>query len=53
MHKKASRVNAIDRQPRDITFADQKLTDPNAQITIDQEAVLKVGKRRVCKVAKG
>jgi len=33
-----------------VTFADQKLTDPKAQVTIDQETVLKVGKRRVCKV---
>lgn len=33
-----------------VTFADQKMTDPQAQVIIDEEAVLKVGKRRVCKV---
>lgn len=34
-----------------VTFADEKITDPAAELTIDGEPVLKVGKRRVCKIA--
>ncbi len=33
-----------------VTFAGQKITDPQAKITLDEPAVLKVGKRRVCRV---
>ena len=33
-----------------VTFADKKITDPNTQITIGHDAILKVGKRRVCKI---
>ncbi len=36
-----------------VTFDDQKILDPNAQITIKGQAVLKVGKRRVCKITQG
>ena len=35
-----------------VTFAGQKVTDPQHKVDIDGEPVLKVGKRRVCKVAK-
>lgn len=34
-----------------VTFADVKVTDPKAQVTIDDEPILKVGKRRVCRVS--
>ncbi len=33
-----------------VTLDNQKLLDPKAQVTVDGEKVLKVGKRRVCKV---
>jgi tyrosyl-tRNA synthetase len=33
-----------------VSLGDEKVTDPQAQVTIDGEVVLKVGKRRVCKV---
>jgi len=36
-----------------VTFADEKITDPKSQITIDGEAILKVGKRRICKITRG
>lgn len=36
-----------------VTFADQKIADPKAQVSITGESVLKVGKRRVCKVVVG
>ena len=36
-----------------VTFAETKITDPMAQVEIDGEPVLKVGKRRVCKVKVG
>ena len=36
-----------------VTFGDGKITDPQAQLDIDGEVVLKVGKRRVCKVKAG
>jgi tyrosyl-tRNA synthetase len=35
-----------------VSLGDEKVTDPQAQVTIDGEMVLKVGKRRVCKVTK-
>lgn len=34
-----------------VTLADEKINDPNAEVVIQGEPVLKVGKRRVCKVA--
>lgn len=33
-----------------VTFADEKVTDPRAEVIIDSETILKVGKRKVCKV---
>ncbi len=33
-----------------VTLNDEKIADPAAQVVIDGEAILKVGKRRVCKV---
>jgi len=36
-----------------VSLADQKVTDPTAQVTIEGEPVLKVGKRRICKVRVG
>jgi tyrosyl-tRNA synthetase len=36
-----------------VTFADQKLTDATAEVTVTGEPVLRVGKRRVCKVRVG
>ncbi len=33
-----------------VTLNDEKLTDPNATVTVADEAILRVGKRRVCKV---
>lgn len=37
-----------------VSFADQKVTDPTANVTIpaDQPAILKVGKRRICQIAR-
>ncbi len=35
-----------------VTFADEKVTDPQSQVAIEGQPVLKVGKRRVCKVTK-
>ena len=34
-----------------VSFNNRKITDPNATVEIDGEPVLKVGKRRVCKVS--
>jgi len=34
-----------------VTFADEKVTDPNAQVRIEGDPVLQVGKRRVCRVS--
>lgn len=34
-----------------VTFGDDKVTDPRAEVTIAGEVVLKVGKRKVCKVS--
>ena len=36
-----------------VTLAGQKITDPQAQVSIDDPVVLKVGKRRVCQVVIG
>lgn len=36
-----------------VTFNDQKMTDPTVEVEIAGEPVLKVGKRKVCKVAAG
>jgi len=33
-----------------VTFAGEKVADAKTKITIDGEAILKVGKRRICKV---
>ncbi len=36
-----------------VTFDDEKITDIKAEVAIDGEPVLKVGKRRVCRVVRG
>ena len=36
-----------------VSLANEKITDPKSQVTIDGEQVLKVGKRRICKVTAG
>ena len=33
-----------------VTFADQKVSDPTAEVDINDEPILKVGKRRICTV---
>ena len=35
-----------------VMFGDQKLTDPAAQVDVSGDDVLKVGKRRVCRIAR-
>jgi tyrosyl-tRNA synthetase len=34
-----------------VSYNDQKIADPKAQVSIEGDSILKVGKRRVCKVA--
>ena len=34
-----------------VTFADQKITDPKHQIQLKDPQILRVGKRRICRVA--
>ena len=33
-----------------VTFNDEKIADPQAQVTIEGEPILKVGKKRICRV---
>ncbi len=35
-----------------VSLDDEKITDPKAQITLDSPAILRVGKRRVCRITK-